>query len=131
LAAPGDAWVQIDKPADARVETFIDQILLRLRSDWTVGGETFPAGSLLAADLLSYLGGRESFAVIFKPSERKALAGTSQTKNYLILNDSTTCVAEHTRLSTNTTNGRAVSWQRPHSVRCACAASMPMSRTII
>jgi len=83
----GDAWVRIDKPADARVETFMDQILLRLRSDWNVGGRTYRAGALLAADFAAYLRGEREFAVLFEASERKALASTSQTKNYLILNE--------------------------------------------
>jgi prolyl oligopeptidase len=83
----GDDWVRIDKPADARVETFTDQILLRLRSDWSVGGKTYRAGSLLAAEFEAYLRGDREFAILFEPSERKALASTSQTKNYLILNE--------------------------------------------
>jgi prolyl oligopeptidase len=83
----GDDWVRIDKPADARVETFTDQILLRLRSDWSVGGKTYRAGALLAGDFEAYLRGDREFAVLFEPSERKALASTSQTKNYLILNE--------------------------------------------
>ncbi|MGZ9174625.1 MAG: prolyl oligopeptidase family serine peptidase [Candidatus Binatia bacterium] len=82
----GDDWVRIDKPADARVETFTDQILLRLRSDWSVGGRTYRAGALLAGDFAAYLRGEREFAVLFEPSERKALASTSQTKNFLILN---------------------------------------------
>jgi prolyl oligopeptidase len=87
LLRRGDEWVKIDKPADARVETFADQILLRLRSDWTVGGKVYRAGSLLAADFEAYLRGGREFAVLFEPSERSALASTSATKNYLILNE--------------------------------------------
>ena len=83
----GDQWVKIDKPDDARVDTFMDQILLHLRSDWTVDQKTYPAGALLAADLEAYLRGDRKFAVLFEPAERKALAGTSATKNYLILNE--------------------------------------------
>jgi len=83
----GDEWVQIDKPGDARFDTFADQILLRLRSDWTFGGKTYRAGSLLAADIAGYLRGERKFAVLFEPSERRALASTSATKNYLILNE--------------------------------------------
>ncbi|MGH7888576.1 MAG: prolyl oligopeptidase family serine peptidase, partial [Candidatus Binatia bacterium] len=83
----GDLWVKIDKPADARVEIFMDQILLRLRSDWTVGGKTYRAGSLLASNFEAYARGEREFTVLFEPSERKALASTSTTKNYLILNE--------------------------------------------
>ena len=83
----GDEWVYIDKPNDARIETFTDQILLRLRSDWTVNGKTYRSGSLLAAELEAYLRGEREFVVLFEPSERKALTSTSATKNYLILNE--------------------------------------------
>ena len=82
-----DRWVLIDKPADARVETFMDQILLRLRTDWSVSGKTYRAGSLLAADFEGYLRGEREFSALFEPSERTALASTSVTKNYLILNE--------------------------------------------
>lgn len=83
----GDRWLKIDKPADARVETFAGQILLRLRSDWQVDGKTYQAGALLAAELEKYLAGAREFALLFEPSERRALASVSQTKNYLILNE--------------------------------------------
>ena len=82
----GDRWLKIAKPADARVETYADQILLRLRSTWAVGGKTFRAGSLLAADFETYLSGKRQFAVLYEPGESKALASMSKTKNYLILN---------------------------------------------
>jgi len=87
LLRRGDGWVKIDKPADARVEIFRDQILLRLRSDWTVGGKAHRAGSMLAADFEAYLRGARAFTVLFAASERTALSSTSKTKNYLILNE--------------------------------------------
>ncbi len=83
----GDEWIRIHKPDDSRLETFGDQILLRLRSDWTIGERTYPAGALLAADLDAYLKGDRKLAVLFEPTERKCLAGTSATKNYLIVNE--------------------------------------------
>jgi prolyl oligopeptidase len=83
----GDDWVKIDKPADARVETFMDQLLLRLRSDWTVAGRTYRAGSMLAADVAAYLHGERQLVVLFEPTDRRALANTSATKNYLIVNE--------------------------------------------
>jgi prolyl oligopeptidase len=82
----GDQWVKIDKPDDARVDTFMDQILLHLRSDWIVHERTYSAGTLLATDFEAYLRGARKFAVLFDPAERKSLVGTSATKNYLILN---------------------------------------------
>lgn len=83
----GDEWVRIDKPADAITGTFEDQLVLKLRSDWTVAGKTYPAGALLAADFEAYLKGGRELEVLFMPTERKSLAATSATKNYLILNE--------------------------------------------
>jgi len=83
----GDEWVRIDKPDDTRVDTFGDQILLYLRSDWTIGGMTYPAGALVATDFEAYLRGERKLAVLFEPSERKCLGDTSPTKNYLIINE--------------------------------------------
>ena len=83
----GDEWVRVDKPDDARLDTFNDQILLYLRSDWTIGGMTYPAGALVAADFEAYLRGNRKLAVLFEPSEHKCLEDTSPTKNYLIMNE--------------------------------------------
>jgi prolyl oligopeptidase len=83
----GDEWVQIDKPDDAELDTFGDQLLLCPRSDWTIDERTYPGGTLLAADFEAYLRGDRKFAVLFEPTERKCLAGTSATKNYLIINE--------------------------------------------
>jgi prolyl oligopeptidase len=83
----GDAWVRIDKPADADVDTFGDFLLLTLKSDWTVGSTTYPAGSLLAENLEQYLGGQRQLIRLFTPTERRSLVWFSPTKNYLILNE--------------------------------------------
>jgi prolyl oligopeptidase len=83
----GDKWVKIEKPDDANAGTFMDQLVLRLRSDWTVGGKTFPAGALLATDFDASLNGERKFELLFEPTERKSLAATSETKNYLIVNE--------------------------------------------
>jgi prolyl oligopeptidase len=83
----GSQWVKIEKPDDASVGTFEDQLLLRPRLDWTVAGRTYPAGSLLAVGFETFLKGERKLATLFQPGERKSLAGSSPTKNYLILNE--------------------------------------------
>ena len=83
----GDAWVRLDKPADAVLSTFAENLLLRLRSDWTVDGRTYSAGSLLAGNFDEFLKGARNLAVPFTPTERKSLAATSPTKDYLILTE--------------------------------------------
>lgn len=83
----GDKWVRIEKPADAELYTFRGHLLLRLRSDWIVGGKTYAAGSLLAADFDDFLKGERKLTVLFQPTERKSLEDVSATKNYLILTE--------------------------------------------
>jgi prolyl oligopeptidase len=83
----GDKWVQIEKPADAEVSVFGKQLLLRLRTDWKVNGQTFRGGSLLASDMESYMKGQRELAVLFQPTDRKSLESISATKNYLVLTE--------------------------------------------
>jgi prolyl oligopeptidase len=80
-------WVRIDKPDDAGAGTFGSFLVLRLRSDWTIGGKTFVAGSLLAGDLAEYLRGGRDLAVLFEPTERASLSATTETKHFLILTE--------------------------------------------
>lgn len=80
-------WIKIDKPDDADVSTFGDQVLLRLRSDWKPADRTFPAGSLLAAPLDAFLGGSREFQLLFEPTERRSLAGYGGTLHHVILNE--------------------------------------------
>ena len=78
-------WVQIAKPEDAEVETFGDWLLLELRSDWAVDGQTYLAGSLIAAPLEDVLTGQPTFEVLFLPTPTTSLAAIDGTRNYLIL----------------------------------------------
>jgi len=80
-----DKLVKIDKPSDAVLDTYDKNILLRLRSDWTVGGKSYKSGSLLAADFAAYLRGERTFSILFEPTDKKSLDSTSATKNYLLL----------------------------------------------
>ncbi|MBA3995473.1 MAG: S9 family peptidase [Cyanobacteria bacterium DS2.3.42] len=79
--------VSIDKPADAVVLTYGKNLLLRLRSAWTVEGKTYKAGTLLAEDFEAFLKGERKFDVLFEPTERKSLDTVGDTKNYLILTE--------------------------------------------
>ncbi len=82
-----DGWTLIEKPDDATVGFFGRQLILRLRSDWPTAAKTYPGGAVLACDLKSFLKGSREFSVLFQPSERGSLAGMSDTRHYLILNE--------------------------------------------
>ncbi|MBD3220928.1 prolyl oligopeptidase family serine peptidase, partial [bacterium] len=82
----GDHIVKLDIPIDAQPRgLFENQFMLSLRTDWTVGGTTYSADALLAIDLDRFLAGDRGFDVLFEPSARVSLAGTSTTQNLLLL----------------------------------------------
>jgi len=83
----GTEWEKIDKPADAEVDTFGDNLLLRLKSDWAVGGKTYRAGTLLTEDFDAYMRGERRLTELFVPTERTSLESMDATKSYLILNE--------------------------------------------
>ena len=79
----------IEIPEDARFRgVFNGQMLVGLKSDWTVGGETYAQGSLIAADFEKFLQGERNFDVLFVPTPTSALpgGGLMSTQDYLILN---------------------------------------------
>ncbi len=77
--------IKIEKPDDAEAATFREWLLVRLRTDWTTGGQTYPAGALLGVKLEDFLAGSRAFAVLFAPTERRSLADYANTRNALLL----------------------------------------------
>ncbi len=79
--------IKIDVPADANTSVHREWLLVELRTDWSVGGKTYPAGALLATRFDRFMAGDHQFDVLFTPSERTSLAGFSPTRNYLLVNE--------------------------------------------
>ncbi|MBS2008561.1 MAG: S9 family peptidase [Cyanobacteria bacterium SZAS TMP-1] len=83
----GEKLIPVEKQADAIANTFYKYLLLKLRSNWKVGGKEYTAGSLLACDFKAFLEGARQFEVLFTPTDRKSLDGMCDTKNYMILTE--------------------------------------------
>ena len=82
----GGRLVKVDIPEDAEFGgIFKEQMLVTLRTDWNVGGRTYPAGALLAIGLDAFLRGGRDFEELFTPGERVSLAGTATTLNTILL----------------------------------------------
>lgn len=77
--------VRIDAPTDASVGVHHDWLLIELRSEWTVGQTTYPAGALLAANYDEFLAGTASLDVVFTPDAHTALHQHVWTKDKLVL----------------------------------------------
>ena len=83
----GGKLVKIDIPSDANFGSFRDQLTVTLRTDWTVGGKTYPSGAMLAIAWDKFLGGGRDFAVLFHPGPRVALADASSSRHHIIVNE--------------------------------------------
>ncbi len=77
---------KIDVPNDAETDVEREWLLIELRTAWTVGGKTYPSGSLLAAKFDDYMAGKRDITVLFTPDEHTSLSGHSWTRHHLILN---------------------------------------------
>ncbi len=79
--------IKIDIPEDANFQgIFKKQMLVRLKSDWTVGGKTYPVGGLIAIDFEKFLAGDRGFETLFTPSERVSLSSVTMIKNRILVN---------------------------------------------
>jgi prolyl oligopeptidase len=99
--------VKVEKPDSANAGVHRDLLFLELRDDWTVGGRTFPAGALLAADFEAFLKGDRRLEVLFAPTERTSLAGYSPTRNHVLLN-----VLDNVRNRVHVLGRRSGVWSR-------------------
>ena len=79
--------VKIDIPTDANFSYFRDWMSVRLKSDWSIDGNTYKQGSLIAIPFAQFMKGSRKFDVLFEGSDRKSLAGIAVTKNFIIINE--------------------------------------------
>jgi prolyl oligopeptidase len=82
LDLPEDASIGFWNSADAPADT----LLIELRSDWSVGAQTFAGGALLATDAAAFLAGAHCFDVLFAPTATRALAGHTTTRDHVVVN---------------------------------------------
>jgi prolyl oligopeptidase len=83
---PDETLVKIDVPRSAEVSVKREWMLVELRDDWTVGGATYLAGSLLATRFEDFLAGARGFTVLFEPTPTTSLAGATWTAHHLVVN---------------------------------------------
>ena len=81
-----DRLIKVEKPDDANASVSREWLYIELRTDWTVEGRTFKAGSLLVTNFDAFIGGTRKFDVLFEPTERTSLASFSPTRNHVLVN---------------------------------------------
>jgi prolyl oligopeptidase len=85
---------KIDVPNDAETDVEREWLLVSLRTAWTVGGTTYPSGSLVAAKFDDFMAGKRELTVLFTPDEHTSLASHTWTRHHLILNVSRDVVSQ-------------------------------------
>jgi prolyl oligopeptidase len=79
---------KIDVPLDARGATiWHDQLLVTLRTPWTIGDKTWPAGALLVTPLADFQAGKRDMTMLFEPTPTRSLAATTKLKSALVINE--------------------------------------------
>jgi prolyl oligopeptidase len=81
----GDKLTRIDVPTDASADAHREWLLVQTRSAWTVAGDTYPSGALLATKFDDFMAGKPHFTVLFKPDAHTSLASYNWTRHHLIL----------------------------------------------
>lgn len=76
---------RIDVPDSAEIGYSRSWLLIELRDDWTPADVTYRAGSLLATDFDGFLAGERHFELVFEPTATTSLAGTTWTRDHLVL----------------------------------------------
>ena len=83
--SPRRARQRLDLPEDCEAETGHGRLLVRLRSDWAVGGAAWRAGSLLAIGAEAFLDGARDFLPVFQPSAILSLDSWLNFSDHLVL----------------------------------------------
>ena len=67
------ALVPLDLPLDADPSLAGDRLVVYLRSEWSVGGQTFPAGSVVSTGFDAFVAGGRAFQTAFVPTRRQTV----------------------------------------------------------
>jgi prolyl oligopeptidase len=82
----GPELIPIDVPTDvSSLSIHREWLLIDLRTDWSVGGTTYRAGTLLAANYDDFLSGTREFEIIFEPDAHTCLHQYAWTRDRLLL----------------------------------------------
>ncbi|QNN45349.1 S9 family peptidase [Thermomonas brevis] len=77
---------KVDAPNSAQKGVHKDWLVLELREPYEAGGKTWKPGSLIATDFNDFMAGKRDFTALFEPTDNAALAGSTWTKDHLVLN---------------------------------------------
>lgn len=85
LLHPDGHLQPIETPSDASESWYKNWLLVRTKSSWQVGEDTYPSGTLLATNFDEFLSGERRFEVLFAPDAHTSLYQYGWTEHHLIL----------------------------------------------
>lgn len=86
---------KLDIPDDASLSGVLNnQLIVQLKSDWTVRTNTYNTGTLLSLNFRELLKGNKEIQVIIEPDEFSSISQVSTTKNKLLLGLLTNVISE-------------------------------------
>ena len=86
LRSKNGKLTKIDAPNSASKSVNREWLTLQLREPYEAGGETYPAGALIATNFDDFMAGKRGFDVLFTPSDTTSLDGYTWTRSHLVLN---------------------------------------------
>lgn len=82
-----DNAIPLQIPEDADIQGILnDQLIVELKSDWTVDGQTFKQGAAVSATFSLLLEGKKDIHLIYEPDAFSSVDAITQTKNFLLFN---------------------------------------------
>jgi prolyl oligopeptidase len=82
----GSELIAIDVPTDASsVSIHREWLLIELRTDWSVGANSYRAGSLLASNYDEFMAGARELRTVFEPDEHTCLHQYAWTRDRLLV----------------------------------------------
>lgn len=77
--------LRLDLPTDSEWEVSVDSLIVKLRTDWDVGGTRYPGDALLGLAWSAFLEGSRDFTILFSPGPRRVLDAWGWSGQHLVL----------------------------------------------
>ncbi len=78
--------LRLDVPLTADATIWNDQLIITVRDDWAVGGQTLPRGTTVIAGLEPFLAGKREFQTLYAPAANSSMTSVSYLKNAMVMN---------------------------------------------
>ena len=85
LGDDNGARTELDLPSDIWMQAHRDWFVVKLRTAWSTGGQTFAPDTVLGISLSAFLVGDRRFETVFEPGPRRALQGLFWSAGRLVL----------------------------------------------